>query len=117
MGEDSMRVRQSMEAQRTGGPCPICGWKDGDGAKVCFYWVMLIKPRRRGGGKGGNGAKACFYSQTLGAVIHQDSDKAAADSTTAGQRSLFEAYTAPGCSRRHECNSIPHLWWPDPDVD
>lgn len=24
-------------AQDTGGPCPICNWRDGDGVRTCFY--------------------------------------------------------------------------------
>lgn len=27
----------SRAAQKAGGPCPICNWKDGDGTRTCFY--------------------------------------------------------------------------------
>ena len=64
--------------------CPVCGWKDGDGVTTCFY------------------------SPELGAVTHQNSDEAAAASMTAEQRSLFEAYSAPGL-KRHTCGGMPHL--------
>jgi len=85
MGDDSVRFHQSREAQRTGGPCPVCGWEDGDGVKTCFT------------------------SQELGPVTHQNSDKAATASMTAEQRSLFEAYSAPGVSRAHTCGGMPFL--------
>jgi len=58
--------RQHKEAQRTGGPCPVCGWKDGDGARTCFY------------------------SRELGAVTHQNTDAGAMLTMTLEQRSLFQ---------------------------
>ena len=53
------------EARRTGGPCEVCGWRDGDGVK------------------------ACFYSPDLGAVTHQNTEAGAMLSMTEEQRSLF----------------------------
>lgn len=44
---------QSRAAQAAGGPCPICGWKNGDGVRVCF----------------------CFYNNEIGAVSHQNSER------------------------------------------
>ena len=57
--------KMHKEAKRTGGPCEVCGWKDGDGVKVCFY------------------------SPELGAVTHQNTDAGAMATMTPAQRSLF----------------------------
>lgn len=54
-----------QQAKQTGGPCEVCGWRDGDGVKTCFY------------------------SAELGAVTHQNSDAGAALTMTPAQRSLF----------------------------
>lgn len=59
------RYQQSRAAQKTGGPCPICGWRDGDGATVCFY------------------------DPILGAVTHTNTEHAAERTMTEQQRSLF----------------------------
>ena len=58
--------QQHKEAQRTGGPCEVCGWKDGDGVKVCFY------------------------SPELGAVTHQNTDAGAMATMTPEQRGLYQ---------------------------
>lgn len=60
------RFALSRQAQKTGGPCPVCGWKDGDGAQDCFY------------------------SAELGAVTHQNSDAGAEATMTPAQRSLYK---------------------------
>jgi len=52
-------------AKETGGPCEICGWRDGDGVRTCFY------------------------SQELGAVTHQNSDRGAMATMTAAQQHLY----------------------------
>lgn len=59
------RFKLSRQAQKSGGPCPVCGWKDGDGVRTCFY------------------------SAELGAVTHQNSDAGAEATMTPAQRSLF----------------------------
>lgn len=63
--ESSRWWKMSQDAERSGKPCPICGWQDGDGLQ------------------------SCFYSKDLGAVPHENSDASAAKSMTPAQRSLF----------------------------
>lgn len=58
------RYDLSRAAQKAGGPCPVCGWKDGDGVKVCFA------------------------SQELGEVTHQNSTAAASATMSESQRLL-----------------------------
>jgi hypothetical protein len=58
------RYRISRQAQKDGGPCPVCGWRDGDGVKVCFY------------------------SADLGEVSHQNSRRGAEATMTPAQISL-----------------------------
>lgn len=53
------------QAKQTGGPCAVCGWRDGDGVRTCFY------------------------SSELGTVTHQNSEAGAALTMTPAQRSLF----------------------------
>ena len=60
------RFKLSRQAQKAGGPCPVCGWKDGDGVTTCFY------------------------SADLGAVTHQNTDAGAEATMTPAQRSLYE---------------------------
>lgn len=35
--EDREKFELSRVAQKSGGPCAICDWKDGDGVRTCFY--------------------------------------------------------------------------------
>lgn len=60
------RFKLSRQAQKTGGPCPVCGWKDGDGVTTCFV------------------------SPDLGAVVHENTAAGAAATMTPAQRSLYE---------------------------
>lgn len=55
-----------QKAKQTGGPCQVCGWRDGDGVKTCFYSV------------------------DLGAVTHQNSETGAEATMSPMQRSLFK---------------------------
>ncbi len=34
---DQEKYALYQDAQKRGGPCPICNWKDGDGVRTCFY--------------------------------------------------------------------------------
>ena len=57
-------------AQKNGGPCEVCGWRDGDGAKLCFY------------------------SSELGEVLHSNTMRAAMESMTPEQASLVNLRSA-----------------------
>lgn len=52
------------------GKCPLCGWKDGDGVKTCYY------------------------SKEVGAVTHENSQKGVLQQMTPSQRSLFNSYAS-----------------------
>lgn len=54
-----------QQAKESGGPCQVCGWRDGDGVKTCFV------------------------SPDLGAVTHSNSDAGAVATMTPAQRSLY----------------------------
>lgn len=54
-----------QEAKKTGGPCAICGWRDGDGVRTCFY------------------------SSELGIVSHQNSERGTMMSMDESQRNLY----------------------------
>lgn len=58
--------KEFQAAAKSGGPCEVCGWQDGDGIKTCFY------------------------SRDLGAVTHQNSEAGAMETMTPEQRSLFQ---------------------------
>lgn len=59
------RYKRSQAAQASGGPCPICDWRDGDGTR------------------------SCFYSAPYGTVRHQNSEAAVVASMSPQQRSLY----------------------------
>ena len=61
---DQEKFDTSRAAQQSGGPCPICDWRDGDG----------VRP--------------CFSSREYGVVTHENSMKAAQQDMTPEQRSL-----------------------------
>jgi hypothetical protein len=67
---DQEKFAISRRAQKSGGPCPLCQWKDGDGVKVCFY------------------------SHELGEVSHENSEAAVEASMTPSQRSLYQSYNS-----------------------
>jgi hypothetical protein len=55
------------QARETGGPCEICGWKDGDGTR------------------------ACFYGKELGTVRHENSMQAVTRQMTPSQQELLRS--------------------------
>jgi len=55
------------QAEKTG-KCELCGWKDGDGVKTCYY------------------------DPEIGFVVHQNSIEAAKTQMTESQRSLVDSY-------------------------
>lgn len=59
------RYNLHLAARKSGGPCQVCGWKDGDGVKTCFV------------------------SPDLGYVTHQNSEAGAEATMTPAQRSLY----------------------------
>lgn len=63
--EDKEKYEAYRKAQRDGGPCPICGWQDGDGVLTCFV------------------------SPELGPVTHQNTEKGVMLSLTEEQRGLY----------------------------
>lgn len=63
---DSARYELYKRAQESGGPCPVCGWTEGDG----------VKP--------------CFYGKNLGLVNHENADPKAL--TPPAIRAAWEAY-------------------------
>jgi len=71
------------QAERTG-KCSLCGWKDGDGVKMCYY------------------------DSDIGAVTHQNSMEAAKSQMTQSQRSLVESYESAVYSVMHNdlCNVV-----------
>ncbi len=64
--DDSEKYALSRAAQKSGGPCPLCNWQDGDGVRTCFY------------------------SHELGMVTHQNSDKGVMASMTPEQQHLYQ---------------------------
>ena len=62
---DQEKYALYQEAKRTGGPCAICNWRDGDGVR------------------------SCFYSAELGIVSHQNSERGAMASMDESQRHLY----------------------------
>jgi len=82
LGEDE-KWRLHKEAERSGF-CPLCGWKDGDGVKVCYY------------------------SQELGAVTHRNSWNWVMSQMTESQRSLVKSYDSHQCGVMDEktCNLV-----------
>lgn len=65
--EEDEKWKLHKQAEKSGF-CPLCGWKDGNGTKVCFY------------------------SKELGAVTHSNSRKWVMSQMTESQRSLVESY-------------------------
>lgn len=61
----SDKYAQYKAAQEAGGPCPICGWREGDGVQLCYY------------------------SHELGNVGHQNNQPAG---LTAEQQGLYELF-------------------------
>jgi|SRR5579862_131681 len=63
---DHEKYALSRQAQKDGGPCPICDWEDGDGVRTCFY------------------------SSEVGIVTHQNSEKGIMAEMTPAQRHLYQ---------------------------
>lgn len=62
---DHEKYALSRQAQKDGGPCPICAWRDGDGVGTCFY------------------------SPVFGIVTHQNSEKGVMATMSPTQRHLY----------------------------
>lgn len=63
--DDTEKYALYQQANESGEPCEICGWKDGDGTRTCFS------------------------SNEIGIVKHQNSEQAVAALMTPEQRSLY----------------------------
>lgn len=64
MAKHDTRYDSYRTAAANGGPCAVCGWRDGDGVKECFY------------------------STELGSVVHQNTMASAEAAMTEAQRTL-----------------------------
>lgn len=87
--DESRRLyKLHQQAKQTDGPCEVCGWRDGDGVRTCFY------------------------SAELGAVTHQNSEAGAEATMTPAQRSLFRLRMVP-LPVRLAAPSASRLWTPN----
>lgn len=68
VNDPHVAYEKHRKAKETGGPCEVCGWRDGDGIK------------------------ACFYHPDLGAVTHQNSARGAEQTMTPEQIRLHRLH-------------------------